>query len=209
MPTNPLAPSMNAKVDTITDAVESAIAHCNDPAHPPRFMLQSAVRRALRDIDERRAPLRRFPGLRTTGTPRRSSPRAPTLLFAPGVCPQHGAAMFARRLGKPPTPRPPTRLVPPPTLTTPKPPTSDSSAMMRSSSSVPPAVAAHWNGSNVAAQAWPPGFAYDHNIALPDAPPLQQPTYADIARRNALPPADSLGAAFASSSMKGEVAPRR
>ena len=49
---------MNAMVDTITDAVESAIARSNAAGGPPRFMLQSAVRRALRDINERRAPLR-------------------------------------------------------------------------------------------------------------------------------------------------------
>jgi hypothetical protein len=49
---------MNAMVDTITDAVESAIARSNAAGGPSRFMLQSAVRRALRDINERRAPLR-------------------------------------------------------------------------------------------------------------------------------------------------------
>jgi len=55
---NPTAPSMNAMVDTITDAVESAIARSNAAGGPPRFMLQSAVHRALRDINEWRAPLR-------------------------------------------------------------------------------------------------------------------------------------------------------
>jgi len=62
---NATAPSMNAMVDTITDAVETAIARSNAPSGPPRFMLQSAVRRALRDINERRTPLRRSNGVRT------------------------------------------------------------------------------------------------------------------------------------------------
>ena len=55
---NPKVPTMNAMVDTITDAVESAIARSNAAGGPPRFMLQSVVRRALRDINERRALLR-------------------------------------------------------------------------------------------------------------------------------------------------------
>ncbi|KAG2619811.1 hypothetical protein PVAP13_3NG145601 [Panicum virgatum] len=84
---------MNAMVDTITDAVETTIAHSNAPSGPPRFMLQSAVRRALRDINERRTPLRRSNGVRTADSSRRSSPRTPSLQFAPGTGPMHGAAI--------------------------------------------------------------------------------------------------------------------
>ena len=71
---NAIAPSMNATVDTITDAVESAIVRNNAPGRPPCFMLQSAVRCALRDINDRRAPLRRFNGVRTNSGGHRSSP---------------------------------------------------------------------------------------------------------------------------------------
>ena len=99
---NPTAPSMNAMVDTITDAIESAIARSNARGRPPRFMLQSAIRCALRDINDRRAPFRRFNGVRTNSGGRRSSPSSPSLQFAPGACPMHGAAMFVRRLGAPP-----------------------------------------------------------------------------------------------------------
>ena len=71
---NPTTPSMNAMVDTITDAVESAIARSNAPGRPPCFMLQSAVRCALRDINDRRAPLRHFNGVSTNSGGRRLSP---------------------------------------------------------------------------------------------------------------------------------------
>ena len=98
---NATAPSMNAMVDTITDAVETAIARSNAPSGPPRFMLQSAVHRELRDINERRTPLRRSNGVRTADSARRSSPRTPSLQFAPGTGPTHGATMFVRRLGAP------------------------------------------------------------------------------------------------------------
>ncbi|KAG2626381.1 hypothetical protein PVAP13_3KG351281 [Panicum virgatum] len=83
---------MNAMVDTITDAVETAIVRSNAPSGPPRFMLQSAVRRALRDINERRTPLRRSNGVRTADSARRSSPRTPSLQFAPGTGPTHVVA---------------------------------------------------------------------------------------------------------------------
>ncbi|KAG2621673.1 hypothetical protein PVAP13_3NG315100 [Panicum virgatum] len=80
---------MNAMVDTITDAVETAIARSNAPSGPPRFMLQSAVRRALRDINEHRTPLRRSNGVLTADSARRSSPRTPSLQFALGTGPTH------------------------------------------------------------------------------------------------------------------------
>ncbi|CAN6313747.1 unnamed protein product [Urochloa humidicola] len=43
-------PSMNAMVDSITDAVETAIIRGNHSGGVRRFMVQGAVRRALRDI---------------------------------------------------------------------------------------------------------------------------------------------------------------
>ena len=177
---NATAPSMNAMVDTITDAVETAIARSNAPSGHPRFMLQSAVRRALRDINERHTPLRRSNGVRTADSARRSSPRTPSLQFAPGTGPTHGAAMFVRRLGAPPSllPRPPT----PHPSALPRP--SPSMTMMLPP--VPSAVAAPWtegggtmagrrgtplaSNSNAGAEAWPPGFAYDLDVVRPPPP---------------------------------------
>ena len=48
--TTPNVPSMNAMVDSITDAVENAIIHGNQSGGVRRFMVQGAVCRALRDI---------------------------------------------------------------------------------------------------------------------------------------------------------------
>jgi hypothetical protein len=63
--------------------------------------------------------------------------------------------------------------------------------------------------NDAGAGAWLPGFAFDFDIALLRAPQLPPGTsYADVARRNALPPAVNLGAAFVSSSDKGEAARR-
>jgi hypothetical protein len=70
----PSSPSMNAMVDTITNAVENMFTN-RHVAGPPRYVIQSTVRRALRDIDAGRAPLRRFNGIRTVAGARRSSPR--------------------------------------------------------------------------------------------------------------------------------------
>ena len=88
---NPI-PSMNAMVDSITDAVESAIHRGHHARGLRCFMLQGAVRRGLRDISDCRIPLRRFHGVRTGGSNgRRSSPRPSSpLQFAPGVYPTHG-----------------------------------------------------------------------------------------------------------------------
>jgi hypothetical protein len=56
-------PSMNAKVDAITDAVEAAIARGNNhPGGVRRFILQGAIRGALRDISDRRIAPRRLYG---------------------------------------------------------------------------------------------------------------------------------------------------
>ena len=200
----PSSPSMNAMVDTITNAVESTLAN-RSIAGPPRFVIQSAVRRALRDIDAGRAPVHRFNGVRTVAGARRSSPRR--YEFAPGVCPEHGATIFARRLGgdsPPPMPiRPmPNRPMPSPNaFTLPKPPTS-----LMPSSSVPAAVAAHWNGSAAGARAWPPGFAYDINAVLPRASSAASSlrSYADVAAAAPRP----IGSGRPSSSVEGEDAPR-
>jgi hypothetical protein len=51
-------------VDTITNAVETMFTN-RHVAGPPRYIIQSTVRRALRDIDAGPAPLRRFNGVRT------------------------------------------------------------------------------------------------------------------------------------------------
>ena len=184
-------------VDTITDSVESVIARNNAAGGPPRFMLQSAVHHALCDINKRRAPLRRFNGVRPDDSARRSLPRTPMLQFALGVCPTHGAAMFVRHLGTPPS-------------SLARPPTPHQSALPWPSPSlmlppqVPQAIAAHWNDNSAGAEAWPPAFAYGLDIALPCAPPLPPGTsFADVARRNALPPVEALGTA---TSVKGEAA---
>jgi hypothetical protein len=65
---------MNAMVDTITNAIENMFTNCN-VAGPPRYVIQSTVYRALRDIDAGRATLCRFNGVRTVAGARRSSPR--------------------------------------------------------------------------------------------------------------------------------------
>jgi hypothetical protein len=65
---------MNAMVDTITNAVETMFTD-RHVAGPPRYVIQSTIHRALRDIDAGRAPLRRFSGVCTVAGARRSSPR--------------------------------------------------------------------------------------------------------------------------------------
>jgi len=216
---NAIAPSMNATVDTITDAVESAIVRNNAPGRPPRFMLQRAVCRALRDINDRRAPLCRFNGVRTNSGGRRSSPSSPSLQFAPSACPTPGAAMFVRRLGapssslqRPPMPHP--SALPMPLLTRPPP--------------VPPAVAQHWNrggglmagrrdapsilNRDAGAEAWPPGFAYDLNVAIPPTTLAFGRSYTAMAadgrpNQSRLSNAAALGDSFISSPVGGEAAP--
>jgi hypothetical protein len=189
----PSSPSMNAMVDTITNAMENMFTNRN-VAGPPRYVIQSTVRRALRDIDAGRAPLRRFNGVRTVAGARRSSPRL--IQYTLSVCPRHiSAATFAQRLdGAPPTPMP-------------QPPMSSPNAISLPmlSSTVPPAVAAHWNGSTAGARGWPPGFAYDLDTALPHAstatPSLR--SYADVTTAAPLP----IGSGRPSSSVEGKDAP--
>ncbi|OQU93278.1 hypothetical protein SORBI_3001G512666 [Sorghum bicolor] len=86
---------MNAKVDAITDAVEAAIARGNNhPGGVRRFILQGAIRGALRDISDRRIAPRRLYGAGPNAggrpTTSRPVPRLSRLEFATGVCPRHG-----------------------------------------------------------------------------------------------------------------------
>jgi len=64
---NPV-PSMNAMVDSITDAVESALHRGQTAGGLRRHMLQSAIRRVLRDIHAQRIPPRRFNSIRIEGS---------------------------------------------------------------------------------------------------------------------------------------------
>jgi hypothetical protein len=118
-------------VDTITNVMENMFTNRN-VAGPPRYVIQSTVRRALRDIDAGRASLRRFNGVRTVAGARRSTPRL--IQYAPSVYPRHiSAATFARRIdGAPPTPIPQSPMSSPNVFSLPMP-----------SSTVPPTVAAH------------------------------------------------------------------
>jgi hypothetical protein len=116
----PPSPSMNAMVDTITNAVETMFTDCH-VVGPPRYVIQSTVRRALRDIDAGRAPLRRFNGVRTVAGTRRSTPRL--VYYAPSVCPRHcSATTFTRRLdGASSTPMPQPQMSSPNAFMLPKP----------------------------------------------------------------------------------------
>jgi hypothetical protein len=168
-------------------------------AGPPRYVIQSTVRRALRDIDAGRAPLRRFNGVRMVAA-RRSSPRL--IQYAPSVCPRHiSAATFPRRLdGAPSTPMPQPPMSSPNTFSLPKPPVS-----LMPSSTVPPAVDAHWNNSADGARGWPPGFAYDLDTALPRASTVNPSmrSYTDVTATTPRP----IGSGRPSSSVEGKDAP--
>jgi hypothetical protein len=217
-------PSMNAMVDSITDAVECAIARGLDhPGGVRRFMFQGAVRHALRDIHDHHTPLRRFNGVRPGGgrpSSPRPVPRSSRLQFAPGICSTHGHAMFVRRvrvsseLSPMPSslPRPSMTLLPPP----PNP---------------PPPLTMPWNGGgglmaerrgasslpyrSAGMEMWSTGFGYDLDVALPSPalPPIGPPlnrgcSYADVAvarPTQRLPPRNAIGAGFASSSNEGEA----
>jgi hypothetical protein len=189
----PSSPSMNVMVDTITKAMEEMFTNRN-VAGPPRYVIQSTVRWALRDIDAGRAPLRRFNGVRTVAGARRYSPRL--IQYAPSVCLRHiSAATFARRIdGAPSTPMSQPPMSSPNAFSLPTP-----------SSTVPPEVAAHWNGSAAGARGWPPGFAYDLDTALPRAstatPPLR--SYANVTAATPRP----IGSGRHSSSVEGKDAP--
>src|SRR6185312_5019841 len=112
--TTPNVPFMNAMVDSITDAVENAIIRGNQSGGVRRFMVQGVVRRALRDIQHQRIPLRR-----SNGHHERRSPAPGPVLYIrdtgmaplPPVAPMplapprndSGGAMAGRR-GAPPFP---------------------------------------------------------------------------------------------------------
>ncbi|KAG0530127.1 hypothetical protein BDA96_05G158100 [Sorghum bicolor] len=164
-------PSMNAKVDAITDAVEAAIARGNNhPGGVRRFILQGAIRCALRDIAECRITPRRLHGAGPNAggrpTTPRPVPRSSRLQYATGVCPRHGTTTFVRRVGGP-------SLASPPLSSLPRP----STSMLPPTPSFSPTVPAQpWNGGvrprHAGMTAWPPGFAYDMDIGLPPPPPL-------------------------------------
>jgi hypothetical protein len=127
--------------------------------------------------------------------------------FAPGVCPAHGPAMFVRRTRAPPeTPlmmlRPAPPPLPSPALTMPR---NGGAGPLAACQGAPPLPT-----SNIGAEAWPPGFAYDVDVPLPPLlPPPGGRSYAEVTRRSILPPGNALGAGFASSSHEGEAVPRR
>jgi hypothetical protein len=208
---NPI-PSMNAMVDSITDAVESAIHRGHHVGGLRRFMLQGAIRRALRDISDHRIPPHHFHDIHIGGSSGHRSSPCPelALLFAPGVCPTHGPTMFVRHVGASPLPstslRPPTMLLPPP-------PPLPSTTLALSWNGGGGSMAAHCGAPplpnhSAGAEAWLPGFTYDLNIALPPAPPpTHLLSYADVAanrrqglHRNVLPLGNTLRARFVSSS---------
>lgn len=172
--TTPNVPSMNAMVDSITDAVENAIIRGNQSGGVRRFMVQGAIRRALPDIHHQRIPLRR-----SNGHHERCSPALQT---TPGsILPIRGAGMA------PPPPATPMSL----------PPRNGGGGAMAGCRGAPP-----FPTSDADAEKWPPGFAYDITIAPPLPPPQHLlRSNADIAsnRRNALPSGSNLGAGFVSS----------
>jgi hypothetical protein len=137
----------------------------------------------------------------------RPVPRSSRLEFAPGVCPTHGPAMFVRRTRPPPeTPLMMLRPVPPPlpspALTMPR---NGGAGPLAARQSAPPLPT-----SNIGAEAWPPGFAYDVDVPLPPLlPPPGGRSYAEVTRRSILPAGNALGAGFTSSSHEGEAVPRR
>ncbi|CAN6195466.1 unnamed protein product [Urochloa humidicola] len=108
--TTPNVPSMNAMVDSITDAVESAIIRGNHSGGVRRFMVQGAVLRALRDIHFNQILTRRS----TSNHEHRSS----RLRVA------HGHVQHARNTGRaPPQPLATLSLTRSPRMAPPPPPT--------------------------------------------------------------------------------------
>ncbi|RLM70113.1 hypothetical protein C2845_PM17G10100 [Panicum miliaceum] len=84
-------------VDSITDAVESAIHRGNRAGGLRRYMLQCAIRRVLRDITDHRIHPRCSNIICSGGSGgRRPGPcsllRPSSLQFAYSVCPTHGLA---------------------------------------------------------------------------------------------------------------------
>lgn len=180
---------MNAMVDSITDAVESALHRGQTAGGLRRHMLQSAIRRVVRDIQAQRIPPRHFNGIHTKGSGGRR-PSTPQLPPCRTPCPSSTLPppMVPALLPLPPPPP-----LPSPMLARPRNGGGGPLATSHGAPSIP----------NVGAAAWPPGFAYDFNIVLsPPPPPPGRPSYADAAanrpRRGVLPPVPALGAGFAS-----------
>ncbi|RLN12769.1 hypothetical protein C2845_PM09G12600 [Panicum miliaceum] len=213
-------PSMNAVVDSITNAVESAIHRGNQAGGLRRYMLQGAIRCVLRDITDRCIRPRRSNGTHAGGSsgrhPKpRSSPCPSPQQSASGVCPTHVPVMFvgcARTpLGMPPLPSsipaPPTMLLPPP----PPLPLNTPARTWNGGSVFPATRRGAPSNSDAGVDAWLQGFAYDIDVVLPPPPPPERHSYANVTathpRRNALPPGYTLGAGFASSSHEGQAIP--
>ena len=169
--TTPNVPSMNAMVDSITDTVENAIICGNQSGGVHRFMVQGAVRPALRDIHHQRIPLR----CSNSHQERRS--------------PALGTVLYIRDAGTPPQPP----ATPVPLL----PWTGDGGGTMAARRGGPlfptrDANAEKWPpGFAYDITIAPP----------PPPPQHLLRSYADIAsnRRNALPSGSTLGAGFVSS----------
>ena len=211
-------PSMNAKVDAITDAVEAAIARGNNhPGGVRRFILQGAIRGALRDISDRRIAPRRLYGAGPNAggrpTTSRPVPRWSRLEFATGVCPRHGPTTFTRRVGAAPSPSLMPFTDPLPSPTPPVLPWNGGGGTMAGRRGVPPFFD---NRDGPTAAACPPGFAYDIDVVFPQPllspirTPPRTPSYADVAANRI----DGLrrstnGAGVTSSSVEGEAAGRR
>ncbi|CAN6362702.1 unnamed protein product [Urochloa humidicola] len=73
-------PSMNAMVDSITDAVETTIIRGNHSGGVRRFMVQGVVRHALRDIHSNRIPTRCSTGHRERRSSALQAAPSPILL---------------------------------------------------------------------------------------------------------------------------------
>ncbi|CAN6234630.1 unnamed protein product [Urochloa humidicola] len=203
--TTPNIPSMNAMVDSITDAVETAIIRGNHSGGVRRFMVQGAVRRALRDIHSNRIPTRRSTGHRERRSHALQAAPSPVLLVrrtatAPPPPPLSSLPLATSTGTMPPPPA--ALMTPTPTLVTPMPLTTlrNRVGTMAARRGVPP-----FYNSNDDEEMWPPGFAYDLNIT-PPSPLLPSPprSYADVAsnRRTVLPSGSTLGAGFVSPTTK-------
>ncbi|CAO2205974.1 unnamed protein product [Urochloa humidicola] len=186
-------PSMNTMVDSITNAVETAIICGNHSGGVRRFMMQGAVRRALRDIHFNRIPTRRSTGHRE----RRSLAlqAAPSTTTAPPLV----SLPLTRspRMTAPPPPAAPMTTTPPLVMSMPLTPPRNRVGTMAARRGVPP-----FFNSNDDAEMWPPGFAYDLNVTPPSSLlPSPPRSYADVAsnRRTVLPSGSALGAGFVSS----------
>ncbi|KAG2605509.1 hypothetical protein PVAP13_4NG145902 [Panicum virgatum] len=178
-------------VDSITDAVESAI-HRGNQAGLRHFMLQGAIRRVLQDISNHRIPSHHSNGLRTGG----SSGRSPST-----------SCLEPRWLSRPSSSQPPLMSMPPPPLssTTLAQPWNGGSGYVVTRHGAP-------STPNANAPAWASGFAYNFNVVLVPPPPQSgRPWYADVAanhlRRNVVPPGSALDADFTSSSPRGRRLP--